>query len=89
MFSDDQPVHSVSVTELDRSVSAVLALVNRGERVIVTKHGMPVAAMFSISDAFEVMIAGSETFALLRREAREQFEAGLTVELPSWRGRRS
>jgi hypothetical protein len=35
------------------------------------------------------MIAGSETFALLRREAREQFEAGLTVELPSWRGRRS
>jgi prevent-host-death family protein len=87
MFSDEQPVSAVSVTELDRNVSAVLARVMAGERVIVTKQGMPVAALFSMSDACEVVVAGSESFALLRREARRQLAAGLTVELPCWRDR--
>jgi prevent-host-death family protein len=85
MFSDHQPVRAVAVSELDRGASAVLADVARGTRVIVTKHGMPSALIVSIADGVEVMLAGSESFALLRREAREQLEAGATTEFAPWR----
>ena len=85
MFSDHQQVRAVSITELDRIAAAVLAEVARGTRVIVTKHGMPSALIVSIRDGAEVMLAGSESFALLRREAHEQLAAGETTELARWR----
>jgi prevent-host-death family protein len=85
VFSDHQQVRAVTVTELDRNASAVLADVARGARVIVTKHGMPTALIVSIDDGLQVMLAGSEGFALLRREAREQLEAGGTTVLERWR----
>jgi prevent-host-death family protein len=89
VFSDHQQVHAVSVTELDRNASAVLADVARGTRVIVTKHGAPSALIVSLRDGAEVMLAGSESFALLRREAHEQLAAGETTELMRWRPRMS
>jgi prevent-host-death family protein len=85
MFSDDQPVRAVSVTELSRAVSATIEQAISGKRVIVTKHGLPVAVILSIGDGFDAVVAGSESFALLRREAREQLERGETVALPRWR----
>ncbi len=85
MFSDDQAVRTVSVTELDSHASAAINHVVGGERVIVTKHGVPTALIVSIADGVEVLLAGSESFSLLRREAREQLEAGATTPLPPWR----
>jgi prevent-host-death family protein len=88
MFSDDQPVRTVTITELDRHASAVIGWVDDGERVVVTRNGIPRALIVSISDGVEVMIAGSESFALLRREAREALESGQAGVLDRWRPRR-
>jgi prevent-host-death family protein len=85
VFSDDQQVRAVSITEFSRAVSATIEQVIAGDRVIVTRHGLPVAVLMSIGAGFEALLAGSESFALLRREAREQFGRGEAVALPSWR----
>lgn len=85
MFSDDQQVRAVSVTELSRAVSATVEQAISGDRVIVTKHGAPVAVIVSLTDALEALLAGSENLALLRREAREQLDRGEAVPLPPWR----
>jgi prevent-host-death family protein len=85
LFSDDQQVHAISVTELSRAVSATIERAISGDRVIITKHGVPVAVIVSLTDALEGLIAGSESFALLRCEARAQLDRGEAVALPSWR----
>jgi prevent-host-death family protein len=88
MSFDDQEVRAVSVTELRRSLSAVIEQVRTGERVIVTKHGLPVAVILSIGDGFEAAVARSEGFARLRCEARRELAAGDVIELPPWRTER-
>jgi prevent-host-death family protein len=88
MLSDDQEIRAVTITELDQRVSAVIEEVAAGRRVIVTKHGLPVAVIVSIAEGFDALIAASESFALLRREAREELDAGLAAALPDWRTQR-
>jgi prevent-host-death family protein len=85
VLSDEQPICEATVTELNRGVSAFIERAESGERVVVTRHRRPVAVIVSIEDAVELLLAGSERFALMRREAREQLEAGLVVDLPPWR----
>lgn len=46
-----------------------------GERVIISRHGRPTAVIVSIDAGIDALIAGSDDFALLRREARERLEA--------------
>ncbi|MFL5871223.1 MAG: type II toxin-antitoxin system prevent-host-death family antitoxin [Solirubrobacterales bacterium] len=60
-----------------------------GERVVITRHAEPVAVLVGLRGATDLLLAGSERFALMRREAREQLERGLTVELPQWTVMRS
>jgi prevent-host-death family protein len=88
MSFDDQEVRAVSVTELRRDLSAVIEQARMGERVIVTKHGLPVAVILSIGDGFEVAAARSEGLARLRCEARRELAADDVVELPPWRTER-
>jgi antitoxin (DNA-binding transcriptional repressor) of toxin-antitoxin stability system len=87
IFSDDQAVTEVAVTELAQRASAVIELVSwpSNERVIVTKQGKPVAVIVSFAAGVEVMLAGSERFTALRREAREELEAGVAEALTAWR----
>lgn len=47
-------VREVSVRELDRNSSAVLAEVRDGQRTIVTRYGIPVAVLLSVADALEL-----------------------------------
>jgi prevent-host-death family protein len=86
MFSDNQPINAVSITTLSQRVSAVIEEVVSGKRVIVTKHGMPVAVIVSVGHGIDGLLAGSQAFALLRREAREELESGGATPLPPWRG---
>ena len=86
-FSDNQPVSEVSATELGKTVSSVLNRVAAGERLIVTRGGRVAALIVSLEDGIEVMLAGSERFAILRREARDELEAGVTEALERWRVR--
>ena len=87
MLSDNQPISELSATELARATASVLDRVARGERVIVTRHGQPAAVIVSIGTGIDLALAGSERFALLRREAHEELEAGVTEALARWRER--
>ena len=85
IFSDDQEVGAVTATELGKTVSSVLNRVAAGQRVVVTRNGRRVALIVGLEDAIEVMLAGSEQFAALRREARDELEAGVAKALQQWR----
>jgi prevent-host-death family protein len=85
VLSDDQPICEATVTELDRSVSRFIERAIAGERVVVTRHHEPVAVIVSIRDGIELLLAGSEQFAVMRREARDQLERGVAVDLPNVR----
>jgi prevent-host-death family protein len=87
LFSDDQVVTEFTATQLARQVPAALAAVRKGKRVVVTRHGRPVAVMVSLGDGVDLALAGSEHFALLRREARDELESGVTRALGEWRSR--
>jgi prevent-host-death family protein len=84
VFSDDQPICEATVTALSRTAASFVKRAAAGERVIITRHGEPVAVIVGLRDALDGLLAGSERFALMRREAREQLAAGLTSELPGW-----
>ncbi len=59
-----------------------------GERVIISRHGRPTAVIVSIDAGIDALIAGSDDFALLRREARERLEAGASAGAGSTAGQR-
>ena len=88
VFDDDQPVTEVPITELAHGASAVIRRVEDGERVIVTRRGRATALIVSVETGIEVMLEGSERFALLRREAREELQAGTAEALARWRSSR-
>ena len=85
IFSDEQPVGRVSATQLGKSVSSVLNRVSAGERIVVSRNNRDVALLVSLEAGVELMLAGSERFAAMRREAREELEAGLAETLKAWR----
>ena len=85
IFSTDQPVTEVTATELGKTVSHVLDRVGKGERIVVSRGGRATALIVSLEDGIEVMLAGDERFAALRREAREELEAGVAKVLETWR----
>jgi prevent-host-death family protein len=87
MFSDDQEVVEVGAKELARGVARVLDQVAKGARVIVTRNGRPVAVICSMRGGVELMLAGSERFVALRREAFEELESGVAETLETWRSR--
>jgi prevent-host-death family protein len=61
-------VEEVSVRELSRGTSAVLARVCAGGRAVVTKHGVPVAVLMEVGEA--VGLCGM--LLLSRREAERR-----------------
>ncbi len=61
-------VEQVSVRELGRDTSGILARVNEGRRVIVTNRGAPVAVLLEVDEA--VGLCG--TVVLTRREAERR-----------------
>ena len=71
-------VEEVTVRELSRETSAVLARVRDGARAIVTRHGAPVAVLMEVEEA--VGLCG--TVLLSKRDAeRRLFGEGLGDEL--------
>jgi prevent-host-death family protein len=85
VLSDDQPICEATVTELNRSPSRFIERAIEGERVIIMRHHQPVAVLVSIGVGLDLLLAGSQRFALMRREAREQLERDVTVDLPDLR----
>src|SRR5690242_12059248 len=61
-------VQEVSVRELSRGTSAVLERVRAGGRVVVTRHGAPVAVLMEVEEA----VGLCATVLLSRREAERR-----------------
>jgi prevent-host-death family protein len=59
-FRDDQRIREVPVGVLNRRTSAVLRMVDRGERVIVSRHGRPLAVIIPIDRALELFVGGEQ-----------------------------
>jgi prevent-host-death family protein len=69
----DGRVRPVAVAALNRRTSAIVGAVGDGERLVVTRHGDPVAVVFSVRDAMEMHVAPE--LSLLAEEARREYEA--------------
>jgi prevent-host-death family protein len=67
-FPDDQRIREVPVGVLNRRTSEVLRMVDSGERVIVSRHGEPLAVILPIDRALELFVGGER---LLRARLRE------------------
>jgi len=65
-------IHEVSVRELNRSTSQVLGMARDGARIIVTRHGEPIAVVLSVDQAIDLLLASSEEFVRMRMAAREE-----------------
>ena len=78
-------VEEVSVRELSRDTSGVLARVAEGRRVVVTRRGTPVAVILEVEEAVGLCAAVLTT----RQEAeRRLFGSELDEELRERRARR-
>jgi prevent-host-death family protein len=88
MNPDDQSVAAVSVTALSRQLSEVVARARAGERIVVTKHGLPVALIISVDDGVAAIVADSARIAARRAEAQQELEAAETLSLRAWRASR-
>jgi len=64
-------VRPVAVGELNRHTSRVVGSLGEGERLVVTRHGDPVAVVLSVRDSIEILAAPS--FAALAEAAAQAF----------------
>jgi prevent-host-death family protein len=67
-------IREVSVRELNRATSRVVAGAVDGERVIVTRHGRPIAVILSIEQAVDLFLTSSEEFVRMRLGAHEELD---------------
>jgi antitoxin (DNA-binding transcriptional repressor) of toxin-antitoxin stability system len=61
-------VREVPLRQLNRRTSDVVSGLGDGERLVVTRYGIPVAVMLSIADAFE-LVRGATGCSELERQA--------------------
>jgi prevent-host-death family protein len=70
-----QASREVTVRELSRATGSGLEEVSAGKRMVITRHGNPVALILAIDDAIEVFLAHAEEFVRMWLAAREEFDA--------------
>jgi prevent-host-death family protein len=76
MSFKDEPaaIREINVRELKSGASQILDAVVDGERVIVTRHGDPIAVILSIEQAIDLFLTNSEEFVRMRLRAREELD---------------
>lgn len=74
-------MHEIGIKELKNSTSRVIAEVEAGERVVVTKRGRPVAVIMSMEDVEDFVLAHAEEYVEMRVRARASHAAGETLSL--------
>jgi prevent-host-death family protein len=67
-------VREVGVRELSRRTGAVLESVAGGERVVIVRHGDPVAFVLSVDEALDVFLAHAAEFVRMRVRALRDLE---------------
>lgn len=74
-------MHEIGIKELKNTASRVLAEVEGGERIVVTRRGRPAALIMSMEDAEDFVLAHAEEFAEMRLKGRIEHAAGESVPL--------
>jgi prevent-host-death family protein len=75
------PLREIGIKELKNSASRVIAEVETGERVVVTKRGRPAAVIMSMEDVEDFVLAHAEEYVEMRLKARTAHAAGETMDL--------
>jgi prevent-host-death family protein len=75
-----QPIGEVGVRELSRDTSGVLRDVRDHERIIVTRHGHPIAVVLSVAACIDLVVA-EEVRLPRRREQRARLKRDLLARL--------
>ena len=80
--SDNYPqTREVGIRELRDGLSRVLAELPEEGRVLITKHGRPVAILITVEESYDYVLAFAQEFVEARLEAREAHAASKAAEL--------
>ena len=71
----------IGVKELKATASAVIDRVEGGAAYVVTKRGRPAAVLLPIEEAEDLVLANTDQYVRMRREARAAYAKGRTVKL--------
>jgi prevent-host-death family protein len=74
-------VAEIGVKELKATASAVIDRVEGGAAYVVTKRGRPAAVLLPIEEAEDLVLANTDEYVRMRREARAAYEQGRTLKL--------
>jgi prevent-host-death family protein len=69
----DPPLAEVGLRELTHHTARILARVERGERVVVTRYACPVAVLVSVAEAEHFFAVHSAEMVRARIEARREY----------------
>ena len=71
----------IGVKELKATASAVIDRVEGGAAYVVTRRGRPAAVLLPIEEAEDLILANTDEYVRLRREARVAYAKGRTISL--------
>ena len=74
-------VAEIGVKELKATASAIIDQVEGGAAYVVTKRGRPAAVLLPIEEAEDLVLANTDEYVRMRREARAAYAKGLTASL--------
>jgi prevent-host-death family protein len=74
-------VAEIGVKELKATASAVLDEVEGGTAFVVTKRGRPTAVLLPIEEAEDLVLANTDAYVKMRKEARAAYAKGRTTSL--------
>jgi prevent-host-death family protein len=71
----------IGVKELKATASAVIDRVEAGQAYVVTRRGRPAAVLMPVEEAEDLVLASTDEYVRMRREARTAYADGRTFNL--------
>lgn len=71
----------IGIKELKATASAVIDQVEGGAAFVVTKRGRPAAVLLPIEEAEDLVLANTDEYVRMRRQARAAYARGRTTSL--------
>jgi len=74
-------VAEIGIKELKATASAVIDRVEGGSAYVITKRGRPAAVLLPVEEAEDLVLANTDEYVRMRREARAAYARGRTIKL--------
>ncbi len=71
----------IGIKELKATASAVIDRVEGGSAYVITKRGRPAAVLLPVEEAEDLVLANTDEYVRMRREARAAYARGRTIKL--------